>query len=136
MNEQHDALAEFIRKVADDPSLQAKLEADGSNPVSLANELGISLEAKALEMVFGEKEDVEKTDQELSTEDLKTVAGGRGFKLSGKNFLTGLNLTSKTITKGGFNMAGTSVVGCTVSFPTICGCANGVDAMANISQKK
>ena len=135
MNEQHDALADFIKKVADDPSLQAKLEADGSNPVSLANELGISLEARALEMVFGEKEDVEKSDRELSTEDLKTVAGGVGFKLSGKNFLTGLNLTSKTISKGGFNMAGTSSVGCNVSYPTCCGCANGFGAMTNISQK-
>ena len=134
MNEQHDALSEFIKKVADDPSLQAKLEADGSNPVSLANELGISLEPRALEMVFGEKEDAENTDRELSTEDLQTVAGG-SFKLSGKNFLTSLNLTSKTISKGGFNMAGTSSVGCNVSYPTCCKCADGFNAMANISQR-
>ena len=137
MNEQHDALAEFIKKVADDPSLQAKLEADGSDPVSLANELGISLEAKALEMVFGELEDVEKSDRELKTQELETVSGGGvGFKLSGKNFLKGLNLTNKTISKGGFNMAGTSQVGCPISYPTICNCANGFDAMATISQKK
>ena len=136
MYKQHDALVEFINKVADDPSLQAKLEADGSNPISLANEIGISLEARALEMVFGEEENFGKSDRELSTQDLATVSGGGvGFKLSGKNFLKGLNLTTKTISKGGFNMAGTSQVGCQCSYPTLCGCANGFDAMAEISQK-
>ena len=134
MHEQHDALASFIKKVADDPSLQAKLEADDSDPVSLANELGISLEAKALEMVFGASD--EKSDRELKTEELATVSGGFGFKLSGKNFMKGLNISTKTISKGGFNMAGTSVVGCNITYPTCCSCANGFDAMANISQKK
>ena len=120
MNEQHDALVQFINKVADDPSLQAKLEAEGSNPIALANELGISIEAKGFEMVLGEEKDVENADRELTTEDLQAVAGGNaGFQISGKNFLKGLNLTNKTISKGGFNMAGTSSVGCNVSYPHV-----------------
>jgi len=130
MTEQHDALASFIRKVADDPSLQAKLETEGSDPVALANELGISLEAKALELVYGEEE----RDRELDTKELADVSGGFGFKLSGKNFLKGLNLTTKTVSKVGFNMAGSGTNGCPISYPTCCNCASGFNAMATISQ--
>ena len=131
MTEQHDALALFIQKVADDPSLQARLEAEGSDPITLAKEMGISLEAKALELVYGDEENQER---ELDTKELADVAGGFAFKLSGKNFLKGLNLTTKTVSNVGFNMAGSGKNGCPISYPTCCGYANGFNAMATISQ--
>ena len=134
MEEQNDALSSFIRKVAEDPALQAKLESEDSDPIAIAKEIGINLEAKALQIVF--KED-DAEERELNVNELTSVSGGFGFKLSGKSFLSKINLTTKTISKFGTKSNNiTDVTGCGGPFPTQQpGCSSsGFNPMTNISQ--
>ena len=81
-------LKAFIAKVQGDPSLQKQLQADGSDAIEIAKAAGFFFTVDDL------KGSLEIDDEELSSAELESVAGGNLFRLRrGGVASTGANCT-------------------------------------------